>query len=91
VGLFYLAQRFSPAMISTNKGAIVVTGNASALRGQPSFAGVVAPTKAAQPRRIGDGDDLRGAAVLFEGDAGKHITGPDPCRRRRSDVDPIAS
>ena len=70
-------------MISASKGAIVVTGNASALRGKPSFAGV-APTKAAQPRRIGDGDDLRGAAVLFECDAGKHITGPDPCGRRRS-------
>ena len=90
MGLFYLARRFSPAMISASKGAIVVTGNASALRGKPSFAGV-APTKAAQPRRIGDGDDLRGAAVLFECDAGKHITGPDPCRRRRSDVGPIAS
>jgi gluconate 5-dehydrogenase len=26
-------------------------------------------------RRIGDGDDLKGAAVLFASDAGKHITG----------------
>ena len=26
-------------------------------------------------RRPGDGDDLKGAAVLFASDAGKHITG----------------
>jgi gluconate 5-dehydrogenase len=26
-------------------------------------------------RRIGDRDDLKGAAVLFASDAGKHITG----------------
>jgi NAD(P)-dependent dehydrogenase (short-subunit alcohol dehydrogenase family) len=26
-------------------------------------------------RRIGDQDDLKGAAVLFASDAGKHITG----------------
>src|ERR1700738_3212925 len=47
MGLLYLARRFSPAMIDSNKGAIVVTGNTSALRGRPSFAGF-APTKAAQ-------------------------------------------
>ena len=47
MGLLYLARRFSPAMINANKGAIVVTGNTSALRGKPSFAGF-APTKAAQ-------------------------------------------
>jgi short-subunit dehydrogenase len=47
MGLLYLARRFSPAMIGANKGAIIVTGNTSALRGTPSFAGF-APTKAAQ-------------------------------------------
>ncbi len=26
-------------------------------------------------RRIGDQDDLKGAAILFASDAGKHITG----------------
>src|SRR6266851_3974742 len=47
MGLLYLARRFSPAMVDANKGAIVVTGNTSALRGKASFAGF-APTKAAQ-------------------------------------------
>lgn len=47
MGLLYLARRFSPAMIDSKTGAIVVTGNTSALRGKPSFAGF-APTKAAQ-------------------------------------------
>jgi short-subunit dehydrogenase len=47
MGLLYLARRFSPAMVSTGKGAIIVTGNTSALRGKPAFAGF-APTKAAQ-------------------------------------------
>ena len=47
MGLLYLARRFSPAMVSAGEGAIVVTGNTSALRGKPAFAGF-APTKAAQ-------------------------------------------
>src|ERR1700691_4917035 len=47
MGLLYLARRFSPAMVSAGNGAIVVTGNTSALRGKPGFAGF-APTKAAQ-------------------------------------------
>jgi short-subunit dehydrogenase len=47
MGLLYLARRFSPAMVSTGEGAMVVTGNTSALRGKPAFAGF-APTKAAQ-------------------------------------------
>src|SRR5215467_15670129 len=47
MGLLYLARRFAPAMVSTGKGAIVATGNTSALRGKPGFAGF-APTKAAQ-------------------------------------------
>src|SRR5246500_4039124 len=47
MGLLYLARRFSPAMIDSNNGAIVVTGNTSALRGKAGFAGF-APTKAAQ-------------------------------------------
>jgi NAD(P)-dependent dehydrogenase (short-subunit alcohol dehydrogenase family) len=36
-----------PAMVAKGKGAIVVTGNTSALRGRANFAGF-APTKAAQ-------------------------------------------
>jgi NAD(P)-dependent dehydrogenase (short-subunit alcohol dehydrogenase family) len=47
MGLLYLARRVAPAMTSAGKGSIVVTGNTSALRGKPAFAGF-APTKAAQ-------------------------------------------
>jgi short-subunit dehydrogenase len=47
MGLLYLGRRFSPAMVNAGNGAIVVTGNTSALRGKPGFAGF-APTKAAQ-------------------------------------------
>lgn len=45
--LLHLAQLTTPAMIAAGHGAIIVTGNTSALRGKPSFAGF-APTKAAQ-------------------------------------------
>ncbi|MBI3678602.1 MAG: SDR family NAD(P)-dependent oxidoreductase [Proteobacteria bacterium] len=47
MGLLYLARRLAPAMIEAGKGAILVTGNTSALRGRAGFAGF-APTKAAQ-------------------------------------------
>ncbi len=47
MGLLYLARRFAPAMHAKGEGAIIVTGNTSALRGRPAFAGF-APTKAAQ-------------------------------------------
>jgi NAD(P)-dependent dehydrogenase (short-subunit alcohol dehydrogenase family) len=47
MGLLYLARRLTPAMISAGSGNVIVTGNTSALRGKPSFAGF-APTKAAQ-------------------------------------------
>jgi NAD(P)-dependent dehydrogenase (short-subunit alcohol dehydrogenase family) len=47
MGLLYLGRRVAPAMAARGKGAIVVTGNTSALRGRPNFAGF-APTKAAQ-------------------------------------------
>jgi NAD(P)-dependent dehydrogenase (short-subunit alcohol dehydrogenase family) len=47
MGLLYLARRFAPAMVGAGKGAIIATGNTSALRGKPGFAGF-APTKAAQ-------------------------------------------
>jgi NAD(P)-dependent dehydrogenase (short-subunit alcohol dehydrogenase family) len=47
MGLLYLARRLAPAMVSAGHGNIIVTGNTSALRGRPSFAGF-APTKAAQ-------------------------------------------
>lgn len=47
MGLLYLARQFSPAMVAAGKGAFVVTGNTSALRGKANFAGF-APTKAAQ-------------------------------------------
>jgi NAD(P)-dependent dehydrogenase (short-subunit alcohol dehydrogenase family) len=47
MGLLYLARRMVPSMVAKGKGAIVVTGNTSALRGRANFAGF-APTKAAQ-------------------------------------------
>ena len=47
MGLLHLARRLAPAMIAAGAGAIVATGNTSALRGKADFAGF-APTKAAQ-------------------------------------------
>ena len=47
MALLHLARRLAPAMIEAAAGAIIVTGNTSALRGRASFAGF-APTKAAQ-------------------------------------------
>jgi NAD(P)-dependent dehydrogenase (short-subunit alcohol dehydrogenase family) len=47
MALLHLARRLAPAMIEAGGGAIIVTGNTSALRGRAKFAGF-APTKAAQ-------------------------------------------
>ena len=47
MGLLYLARRLAPGMIEAGNGAIIATGNTSALRGKGNFAGF-APTKAAQ-------------------------------------------
>ena len=47
MALLHLARRLAPAMIAAQEGAIIVTGNTSALRGKAMFAGF-APTKAAQ-------------------------------------------
>ncbi len=47
MALLHLARRLAPGMIEAGEGAIVVTGNTSALRGKPKFAGF-APSKAAQ-------------------------------------------
>lgn len=47
MALLYLARRLAPAMIEAGHGAIITTGNTSALRGRANFAGF-APTKAAQ-------------------------------------------
>jgi len=47
MGLLHLAQCLAPAMVEAGGGAIVATGNTSALRGKADFAGF-APTKAAQ-------------------------------------------
>src|SRR6195952_3225633 len=47
MGLLYLARELAPDMIDRGKGAILVTGNTSAIRGKANFAGF-APTKAAQ-------------------------------------------
>lgn len=47
MALLHLAQLVAPGMIEAGEGSIIVTGNTSALRGKPKFAGF-APTKAAQ-------------------------------------------
>src|SRR3546814_18801965 len=47
MALLHLARLTTPAMVAAGKGALIVTGNTSALRGKASFAGF-APTKAAQ-------------------------------------------
>lgn len=47
VALLRLAQLTTPAMVKRGKGSVVCTGNTSAYRGKPTFAGF-APTKAAQ-------------------------------------------
>jgi NAD(P)-dependent dehydrogenase (short-subunit alcohol dehydrogenase family) len=47
MALLHLARRLAPAMVAAGDGAIVASGNTSALRGKASFAGF-APTKAAQ-------------------------------------------
>lgn len=47
IALLRLARALAPDMVAVGKGAIVVTGNTSALRGKASFA-AFAPTKAAQ-------------------------------------------
>jgi len=47
MALLHLARLTTPAMIEAGEGALIVTGNTSALRGKAGFAGF-APTKAAQ-------------------------------------------
>jgi NAD(P)-dependent dehydrogenase (short-subunit alcohol dehydrogenase family) len=47
MALFHRARLTAPAMVAAGEGAIIVTGNTSAQRGRPAFAGF-APTKAAQ-------------------------------------------
>ncbi|RJG46294.1 SDR family NAD(P)-dependent oxidoreductase [Mesorhizobium sp. DCY119] len=47
MALLHLARLTTPAMVEVGEGALIVTGNTSALRGKPNFAGF-APTKAAQ-------------------------------------------
>src|SRR5712692_5076577 len=47
MALLHLARRLAPAMVAEGEGAIVASGNTSALRGKANFAGF-APTKAAQ-------------------------------------------
>ena len=47
MALLYLARRLAPAMVAAGEGAIIASGNTSALRGKAGFAGF-APTKAAQ-------------------------------------------
>src|SRR5215468_1203210 len=65
MALLHLARRLAPAMVAAGEGAIVTTGNTSALRGKAAFAGF-APTKAAQ--RI-----LAESMARFLGPKGVHV------------------
>jgi len=65
MGLLYLARQLAPSMIEAGQGAIVATGNTSALRGKATFAGF-APTKAAQ--RV-----LAESMARFLGPKGVHV------------------
>ena len=47
MALLQIGRAVAPDMISNGEGAIIITGNTSAYRGMPGFAGF-APTKAAQ-------------------------------------------
>ena len=47
MALLHFARRLAPPMVAQGHGAIIVTGNTSALRGKAGFA-AFAPTKAAQ-------------------------------------------
>ena len=47
MALLHLGRAVAPEMISKGRGSIIITGNTSAYRGMPGFAGF-APTKAAQ-------------------------------------------
>ncbi len=47
MALYHLARLTTPAMVAAGEGALIVTGNTSAMRGSAGFAGF-APTKAAQ-------------------------------------------
>ncbi|MDP6183760.1 MAG: SDR family NAD(P)-dependent oxidoreductase [Gammaproteobacteria bacterium] len=47
MGFLYLARACAPAMLEAGSGAIIASGNTSALRGKPNFS-AFAPTKAAQ-------------------------------------------
>lgn len=47
MALLRLVRRLAPSMVQAGNGAVIVTGNTSALRGRANFAGF-APTKAAQ-------------------------------------------
>lgn len=65
MGLLYLAREVAPDMMKAGNGAILVTGNTSAIRGKANFAGF-APTKAAQ-RILSESiaRDLRGIHVAY--------------------------
>ena len=47
MGLLHFARRLAPSMVAAGRGAMIATGNTSAIRGKANFAGF-APTKAAQ-------------------------------------------
>jgi len=47
MALLHLARRCTPAMVEAGRGCLIASGNTSAFRGKPNFAGF-APTKAAQ-------------------------------------------
>src|SRR5947207_12663346 len=67
MGLLYLAREVAPDMVSRGRGAILVTGNTSSIRGKANFAGF-APPKAAQrslAERIARDMGPRGVHVAY--------------------------
>jgi short-subunit dehydrogenase len=65
MALLHFVRRLAPPMVAQGNGAIIVTGNTSALRGKASFA-AFAPTKAAQ--RI-----LSESVARYLGPQGVHV------------------
>jgi hypothetical protein len=67
MALLHLARRLAPAMIDAGEGAIIVTGNTSALRGKAKFAGATDPHRGDRP-----GDRAEGCARRVRRDRRRH-------------------
>jgi NAD(P)-dependent dehydrogenase (short-subunit alcohol dehydrogenase family) len=58
MGLLYLAREVAPHMIARGKGAILVTGNTSSIRGKANFAAYGARNKSRSSREFFDAGNL---------------------------------